>query len=463
MTMALQRISQVAAALVLASSALVELGSLARAQAPSIDAIWNDPAFKQAFIAGYGVNSDIEPRILKEEVAILEKVLPLMSSDLAKAEETLKKAMKPDCSAILDYQLGGVYFQQDKFDDALASNQIAVKKFPNFRRAWRNIGLIEMQRASHDGAIKAFTKMIELGGADAYGYGLLGFAYAAKLDYQPAEAAYRTALLLQPENLEWRLGLTQCVFKQDKYEEAGAMLDGLIARFPHKPDFWLLQAHTFLGRKLPLRAAENLELLDKLGKASADTLQTLGDIYLTEGLADLAARAYGRSLEVDPQQPLAKSVRAAEALAARGAPEQARALTASLKKARGAALPDDEKKKILKLESRLAMADGGGGPEAVLVLEEILRLDPLDGEALLLLGQHYGRNGEPDRAIFYYERASGIEACEGESKLRHAQLLAQQGRFLESLPLLRRAQEIKPRDELARYIEQVERAVKSQK
>lgn len=458
--MALRLLSRINAASLLAS---VALASAVHAQSPSIDAIWSDPAFKKAFVAGYGVNPDIEPRVLKEEVAILEKVLPLMSTDLPKAEEMLKKSMKPECSPILDYQLGGVYFQQEKFDDALASNQTAVRKFPNFRRAWRNIGLIEMQRASHDGAIKAFTRMIELGGADAYAYGLLGYAYAAKLDYQPAEAAYRTALLLQPENLEWRLGLTQCVFKQDKFEEAGAMLDGLIARFPHKPDFWLLQAHTFLGRKLPLRAAENLELLDKLGKASADTMQTLGDIYLTEGLADLAARAYGRSLQIDPRQPLAKTVRAAEALAARGAQPQARALTASLRQARGAALPDDENKKILRLESRLALADGGGGPEAVAVLQEILRLDPLDGEALLLLGQYYGRNGEPDKAMLQYETAAGIEACEGEAKLRHAQLLAQQGRFVDALPLLRRAQELRPRDELARYIEQVERAVKSQK
>ncbi|TAJ08666.1 MAG: tetratricopeptide repeat protein, partial [Planctomycetota bacterium] len=417
MTMASQRSLLFGAALALAALAP---GALARAQSPSLDAIWSDPAFRKSFIAGYGVNSDVEPRIAKEEVAILEKVLPLMASDLPKAEELLRKSMKPDGSAILDHTLGGVLFQQEKYADALAAHRRAVEKFPNFRRSWRNLGLISMHDGDHDGAIRAFTKMIELGGADAYAYGLLGYAYSAKLDYQPAEAAYRTALLLQPENLEWRLGLTQCVFKQEKFEEAGALLDMLIARFPHKADFWLLQAHTFLGRKLPLRAAENLELLDKLGKAGADTMQTLGDIYLSEGLADLAARAYGRSLEIDPQQPLARPVRAAEGLAARGASAQARALTASLKLARGAALPDDEKKKLLKLESRLAMAEGGGGPEAVAVLEEILKLDPLDGEALLLLGQHYGRNGEPDKAMLHYERAAGLEACEGEAKLRHA-------------------------------------------
>jgi cytochrome c-type biogenesis protein CcmH/NrfG len=55
---------------------------------------------------------------------------------------------------------------------------------------------------SHDEAIAVFTKMVELGGGDGYSYGLLGFAYASKQDYQPAEAAYSNALLLQPDNAE---------------------------------------------------------------------------------------------------------------------------------------------------------------------------------------------------------------------------------------------------------------------
>src|SRR5262249_27205337 len=158
----------------------------------------------------------------------------------------------------------------------------AVEKFPSFRRAWRNIGLILTRDGGYDEAIRAFTRMIELGGGDAYSYGLLGFAYASKQDYQAAEAAYVNALLLQPDNTEWRLGLTRCVFKQNKFEDAATLLDSLIQRFPEKAEFWLLQAHTFVGMKQPLKAAENLEALDLLGGSTVDTLRTLGDIYLTE-------------------------------------------------------------------------------------------------------------------------------------------------------------------------------------
>jgi tetratricopeptide (TPR) repeat protein len=169
-----------------------------------LDAIWNDPVFKKQFIGAYGINAEIEPRVTPDEVKVLEKVRPFMASDLPKAEETLKKQLKADSSAILDFTLGGIQFQQEKMADALESYRRAVTKFPSFRRAWRNLGLIHAHDGRFDDAIHAFTRMIELGGGDAYSYGLLGFAYSSKQDYQAAEAAYRNALLLQPENTEWR-------------------------------------------------------------------------------------------------------------------------------------------------------------------------------------------------------------------------------------------------------------------
>jgi tetratricopeptide (TPR) repeat protein len=440
----------------------VALATVANAQG-GIDAIWNDPVFKRQFIAGYGVNAEVEPRVTKEEVAILEKILPLMSQDLGKAEAALKKQMKPDCSAILDFTLGGIQFQQERMAESLASHRRAVGKFPSFRRAWRNLGLINVRSGDYDATIAAFTRMIELGGGDAYAYGLLGFAHAAKQDYQPAEASFRNALLLQPDNTEWRLGLTQCVFRQRKFEDAASLLDVLIARHPEKSEFWLLQAHTFLGMKQPLRAAGNLELIDRLGKATVDSQGTLGDIYVGENLMDLAARAYRRAIDVDVKQPLARPLRCAEVLAARGAIAQARQLVSHIREVCETQSDDTDRHKLLKLDARLAMAEGVGGAEAAEVLEEIVTLDPLDGEALMLLGRHYGQQSEPDRAIFYYERAASLEAFEAEARIRHAQVLVGMGRYAEAIPLLRRAQQVKPRDEIARYLDQVERIARSQR
>ncbi len=171
--------------LIILACVAVGVGDLSKAQDKSdLEAIWKDPTFKKQFIAGYGVNSEIEPRVTPDEVKILDKVRPLMASDLPKAAETLRKAMKPDCSAILDFDLGGILFQQERLDGALQCYRTAVGKFPAFRRAWKSLGMLYARNENFDAAIESFTKMIELGGADAYSYGLLGLAYASKQDYQ---------------------------------------------------------------------------------------------------------------------------------------------------------------------------------------------------------------------------------------------------------------------------------------
>jgi len=435
---------------------------LLRAQG-EVDSIWQDAAFQRSFVGGYGINAEIEPRVTKDEVAVLEKVRPMMAEALAKAEEVLKKHITAESSAMLDFTLGGIQFQQDRLPESLENHRLAVAKFPSFRRAWRNLGFIHSRLGNHDETIRSFTKFVELGGGDAYAYGLLGYAHAQKQDYQPAEAAFRNALLLQPENTQWRLGLVQCVLKQQKFEDATALLHVLIARYPDKSEFWLYQAHALMGLKQPLKAAENLEVVERLGKATLDSLFTLADIYLTEGLPHLAAPAYLRAIARDDRQPIARPMRAAESLAARGLLPQARIVAQAIREKMAKNLDAADQRRLLKLEARFSMAEGDGTPEVVALLEEIVKLDPLDGEALLLLGKHYGKKGQPDRAIFYYERAASIEAFEVEAKVRHAQVLVGMSRCGEALPLLRRAQQVKPREEIARYLEQVERVARTQR
>jgi tetratricopeptide (TPR) repeat protein len=430
---------------------------------PDLAVIWNDPGFQKSFIGGYGVSADIEPRIAQDDMALLELVRQLMAEELPAAETLLKESVRPEVSAVIDLTLGGVQFQQDKIDDALVNYRNAVAKFPNFRRAYRSIGLICTRKSQYEAAIAAFNKMIELGGADAYSYGLLGFCHSARGDYQPSEAAYRNALLLQPDNVEWRLGLTRSVFKQAKYEDAASLLDVLITNYPDKADFWLLQSHTYLGLKQPMKAAVNLEALDSIGKSTVDSLFTLGDIYVSEALPDMALSAYDRAIAKNPSQPVSRSIRAAEVLAARGGLLQSKTLLTHVKANWNDTLSDTDRRKVLKLQARLTMNSGSGDAETATVLEEVIALDPLDGEALMLLGQHYNRISQPDKAILYYERAARIDSFAANAKVKIAQVFVAQGRFTEALPLLRDAQSLKPRDDIARYIEQVERASKSKR
>ncbi|NBT24550.1 hypothetical protein EBT11_07895 [bacterium] len=126
----------------------------------------------------------------------------------------------------------------------------------------------------------------------------------------------------------------------------------------------------------------------------------------------------------------------------------------------GNSVEADKKKKMLKLEAKIASAQGKSA-ESAAVLEQILKEDPLDGDALLLLGQHYAKSNQPEKAIFLFERAEGMEKFEADAKVRHAQVLVTSGKYEEAVPLLKRAQEINARESIARYLEQIERLLKT--
>jgi tetratricopeptide (TPR) repeat protein len=363
---------------------------------------------------------------------------------------------------VLDFTLGNIRFQQDRLEDAEKGYRAAVEKFPSFLRAHKNLGLVYARSGRMAEAIQAFTLMIELGGGDGLSFGLLGQAYAAQENFLSAESAYRQAAMLQPDSLDWKLGLARCLFKEQKFAEAAALCGELIERQPGRVDFWQLQAAAYLGMKEPMKAAQNYEILARMGKASVEMLNALGDLYVNESLMDLAVRAYRMAIEADPRQEAGRALRAGEILAARGALNQSRSVLTKVREDLGSGLDDTQRRRLLKLEARLAVAEGSDA-EAVKVMEEIVAQDPLDGEALILLGQHYARGDEPERAIFYYERAESIETFEVEARIRHAQLLVGQSKYPEAVPLLKRAQEIRPSEDVARYLEQVERIARTRR
>lgn len=421
--------------------------------------LWEDPDFQRSFLGSYGFQAEIEPRVTTVEREIMEKILPLMDVP-DKAIRALRKETKPASSAVFDFTLGNLHFQQEKLTEAAAHYRTAIEKFPSFRRAHKNLGILAVRQGSWEEGIRHLSRVLELGGGDGLVYGLLGYAYSTREAYLPAETAYRQAMLLQPEILDWKLGLTQALFKQRRYREALALSDQLLAEDPERTDFLLLQANAWIGLDEPRKAAQVYELVDRMGGSTPQSLRTLGDIYVNEEMYDLALRSYRRGLDGtdDPSLPL----RQAEILARRGALDQAAGLVAQIQARWGDSLEGDDRKSLLKLRSRIAVAEGKGG-EAVEVLEEIVQIDPLDGDALLLLGQHYEREGDPDRAVFYYERAESLQDHEAEAKVRHAQVLVEQGKYQEALPLLKRAQEVDPREDVARYLDQVERASRSRR
>jgi len=424
-------------------------------------AIWRDPDFQRRFAESYLAESDVEPTVtVVERDRLIEVRDAIAAEDLAGAKALLARFGGEAVSATFDFTLGNLLFQDDELDAAGASYKVAVSKYPKFRRAWKNLGLVEIRQGRFDDAALALSRVVELGGSDALTYGLLGFAYLNEEDPLAAESAYRLAILLDPKTDDWKMGLARSLFQQSRFAEAVALTGAMIAKQPDRADLWLLQANAYLGQGEPLRAAENFELVDRLGAASVDSLNLLGDIYINAELYDLARDAYNRALESDPDAYRERALRAANNLAARGALDETGALLDAIALFYADDLTPEEQVGVLRLRARLAVATGANDEELHL-LEQIVALDPLDGEALLLLGMQAGRDGDTEHAIFFYERAAAIEGFEADAKVRHGQLLVGLGRYAEALPLLRRAQVVEPRANIQEYLEQVERVAQS--
>jgi tetratricopeptide (TPR) repeat protein len=425
--------------------------------------LWRNATFRKQFLGSYGVQSEVEPRVTTVEQAELEKVAAMMARpDGANAARAyLMRITTPVNTAVFDFTLGSICFQQEQLNAAAQWYVKAVNKFPSFLRAHKNLGIVQVRLGDYGAAVGSLTRAIELGAKDGVTFGLLGYAYIMTEQATSAETAYREAIMLQPTVLDWKMGLARCLFKLRKYEEAAALCGELIDLHPERAELWLLQANAFLGMQDKTKASENYEYLDLKGLATSPSLNALGDIYVSQELIDLAADAYLRAIERAAQPEPAHVLQKVEILVSRGAYQAAERLIQRLKTLPADRFTADERKRQLKLEARIAAARGPANAEAARILEEIVALDPLDGEALILLGQHYAAADELEKAAFMFERAAGIGQYEAEASLRHAQCLVRAGRYRQAVPLLKRTQELRPREDVGRYLEQVERVARA--
>lgn len=422
--------------------------------------IWNDPDFNRRLLGSYGFESDVEPRSTPEEqAAYRDKVVPILREDPAKAIPILQGLIKPSATALFDFTLGNIYFQTEDLTNAVKNFESALAKFPDFRRAQKNLGFALIRSGSYAEAIQPLTRTVILGGADGKVFGLLGFAHLNQGRYASAEGAYQQALVFEPDNVDFKLGLVKCAVATAKYDQALALLDELVQQYPERDSLWTVQANVHIQKEQPAQASISLEMLRRLGKASPQSLFLLGDLYMSQEIQDLALNAYLEAIDKDGGQNPSKGLRAAQVLVSRSSYDLARKIFTKIREG-GAVLGEADELKLLKLESKVAMLFGEGA-KAIQTLEQIIQRNPLDGEALLLAGDYYAKNDQREKAEFRYQTAASIAGTEADAYVKHAQLLVQSQKYPQAIELLRKAQKARPRDNVQRYLEKMEQLARS--
>jgi tetratricopeptide (TPR) repeat protein len=423
--------------------------------------LWNDETFVKEFLGSYGFLAGYEPQISEEEKEALRSLIDLMKASPQAAIQQLEPQITSQSSAAFDFILANLYFQEGNLPKAEQFYHNAVLKHPDFRRAYKNLGLVQIQKGDFTKAITTISKAMELGEVDGRAYGLLGYAYLTKERHYPAEAAYRQAILMQPDHQDWKVGLAQCLLQTERYADAIALFDTLIKEDPNNTDYWLLQGNAYIGKGDSLAAAENIEIVRRMGAAKLTTLTLLGDIYMNNEAPDLALAAYLAAAEQATAKDSIALVRAAELLTRTANYEQAAAMIRKSRAALAQTLTENDDLTLLTLEAKIARATGEDHKAADL-LAQIIERDALNGDAIIELANYYADQGDMAKAINRYQQVEKIEQFEREALVAHGQALVRDGQYKKALPILRRALELRSDRNLADFTDRVERAARSQ-
>ncbi len=432
---------------------------------------FNSPEFERRFALSFLSVNDVEPQTTPDEAVELQEIIELIQKD-SKRERALKKlqeAMNPTSSANYPYLIGQIHLGDERTDLAMSAYLEAVERTPNFRRAWHQIALLHYRNAvdarnedpleDYRECARAFGTTISLGLVDETSYGMMAVALLKSGKTMAAESAFRQAIMMNPDEKQWMMGLAQCYFQGKRFEEAVVLMDGLIADEPDNASYWLNQGNAYLGLKKPDMAGRNFQIADQLGGGTAGSTNTLADIYANGGLSDMAVPAYLKALKMDEQGTPDRGIRAAKLMTGRGDIEAAKTLLSGLESHFNEDISDANINEMLKLRAKIAVREGRDGDQ-IEVLREIVNRDPLDGDGMILLAQALSRAGQIDEAFLNFETASSIEGFEAEAKLEHARALVREKRFAEAVPLLKASLQLEDKETVRTYLEGVEKAAK---
>ncbi|MBK1875723.1 tetratricopeptide repeat protein [Pelagicoccus mobilis] len=417
--------------------------------------------FVERFTASYGVLSEKEPPLNDIEVVMLKKIAPLLRINKTQAQNFLQSMVTSEekHSASFNYLLGNIYFENQEFLLAEEQYKAAIEGFPDFQRAWTNLGVLKLRSGDTKSALIAFLKAVELGDTKGQTFGMLGYCHYAEGNYISAEVAYNRAVLAEPNNLDWLEGKAQTYLKAERYVEAIRMQDELIARSPRNAEYWLAQTNAYLRSDDHQRAARNLEIVRSLGAADFQSLYLLGGLYSKLKMFKPARDAYLDAAKYARPSDVSFLIEAAKLLVHNKEMSAAQELF-DLIDLQSATPKDQELVDYHMIAAELSYHNGQT-QAAIESLSEAETIDPTNGKLLVRLGQLQAETGNRDKAYLLLDRAEQDPEYEYNALLTRIKLLIEEERFSESQIFVSRAMKLNANETIQNLYTQVEQAARN--
>ena len=423
---------------------------------------WSNPEFVARYMGSYGIDGALSPEVTEAESLIMQDLLPFVEDDVESGIFFLVPKINGESSAALDFMLGQLYLENENSEEAIAAYEAAIRKFPTFLRAYKNIALAYMQNGDCIGAKPHLNKVLEMGQGDGLTFGFLGYCNLQDENYASALSAYSMARLFQPDNRNWKIGYAQSSMEAEKYQDAIVILDELIKSETVNENYLMLQANSYLAIDEQERAIANLEILRRSNKATGVSLLLLGDLYIKNDIPSLAIKSYLAALDVQQLPNFERASRALDYFAREQRWGDAESYLSKLKNVYAEKLTENvDRISLMVMEAQIAQGNENFS-EAARLLNDVVEQDPLNGKALLLLAQNHKNSGAYERAEFYFDRAAQIDEYAFEALTDNARMAVEFRRFARALNLLNKANSIRSSSTLDDNIRILENAVKAQ-
>ena len=402
----------------------------------------------------YGFRSEIEPRINKSEQFILKEVIAKAENQLDEAIEYLEMKIDQKVSAALDFALATMYYQRGRLSRSSESYKVAIKKFPSFLRAYKNLGFVELSLGNYQEAARNLSRSISLGEGDGVTFVALGYCYYMLQQFVSAENAYRMGILLFPESKDARNGLVNCLIETNRYAEALALLNELLVKEPENVFCHRARASTLQGLGREKDATVALETLRRMGKLDTGDLLRLGDLYHNLNLYELSLQNYERAIQRKEKLSVQRYIRVASILIGRGSYQDCFSYLDKIENSFGSKYSTEDEKEVLLLKAEILKATGKT-EESNRILRIVVESHPLEGKALIMLGQHAWQQNDYALASLHFERAAKIKDSEVKALIEHGRMLVSQRDYQKAVQLLDKAERISPQPRIKRYLESI--------
>ena len=232
--------------------------------------------------------------------------------------------------------------------------------------------------------------------------GNLAQGYFANERYAEAHAAFRKASRLDPRNVQFQLGMANCLALQDQHAAAEALLRKLITRFAQHALAWC----------------------------------SLGNVLRDQGRAAAAIDSYQRALEIDPQLADARNNLAGTLHKLLRFEEAEREFRACVERA-----PDYI---LARCNLASVLIDLGRFAEGAALCRDVIRQAPDFAPAHTYLGAALSHQGQLLDALACHRVAVDLAPRDAKAAQTYGSTLVDCGRFTDGLRLLARALALNP-------------------